>query len=300
MVSFSYDKNNTVSNVALGIAATGLTVLAAVACKRSVSSISKNIAQTKKFKAFNNMKEFSHLTRKQKMQCYPLLNREAPCILPTIRSVKPACTFGIKNKQELNAVINLNKGVYNNHLDFIRTVRNKNGKFSVNILNRNEVFRVIEQNREVFIKRLGLPINTATENIYKEVCNTLHYNVIDSQKLDIMGLTLGYPKYSSMIFNLEHLGGIPSQLRENPLEYKKALLKILNSEKSPYQNLSQTEKDKLLSAINSIEKIENNPFGKIYPFVNYTPEPEELQRISQTVENFRTINPELYDLCIKA
>ena len=115
-------------------------------------------------------------------------------------------------------------------------------------------------------------------------------------------MTLGYPKYSSMIFHLEHVGKIPNSLRSNPSEYKKAILSTLNSEKSPYKNLSETEKNKLIEAINTIniETIGLNKVGSsIYPFCQYTPEPKEFERISNAIEQFRTINPELYDLCTK-
>ena len=300
MVSIINRGNDSTSNIALGVCTAALAISAAVICKHSVSSISKNIAQTRKFKAFNNMKEFSSLTRKQKRECYSFLEYEGACVLPTIRGVKPACTFGVADKKDLQAVLNLKKGHFQKPLDFVKTECNKNGKYSVHIFNKDEVFKVIDRNKEIFTARLNLPSNAQTSTIYEQLRNTLHYSVINNHTKDLLGMTLGYPKYSTMIATLSSVGNIPDGLVKNPAEFKKAILNVLKSDKSPYKNLSQAEKDKLIEAVNNIETIGPNKVGRpIYPFGQFTPEPEEFERISNAVEQFKTINPELYDLCTK-
>ena len=185
----------------------------------------------------------------------------------------------------------LNRATYPNKIDFIHLAPVYEGffdnRYNSYILNREEVFKLIEKNKEVYANRLGLSQENSTEYIYKVLKKALNdgVNRKGEEIDDIVGITLGYPKQNSMIFHLEKCAGIDCELRGNIPEYKAKLLEFFNDEKFPYRNLSDAKIEKLKADIKSIKEIK--PFhNAIYDFVQYIDEPQEIKRVTETAENY--------------
>ena len=102
---------------------------------------------------------------------------------------------------------------------------------------------------------------------------------------------LGYPKYSSIIFQLKELLGIRSVLaqNENIDNLKIQLKEQLYAQNSVYSSFSDDFKKEIAGVIDSIEKIKIVHYGDFYQFVQYVNEPEEIQRINSSVLRLKEI-----------
>ena len=185
----------------------------------------------------------------------------------------------------------LNRIAYPNKMDIIHLKPVREGffetKHSAYILNKEEVFKLIEQNKEIYVNRLGLCPENSNEYTYRILKKALKEGANrNGEKIDdIIGITLGFPKQNSMIFHLEKCAGIDYELRENLPEYKAKLLEFFGDEKFPYKNLSTKKISELRANIENIEEIK--PFhNAIYDFIQYIEEPEEIKRITQAAENY--------------
>lgn len=151
------------------------------------------------------------------------------------------------------------------------------------VLNKPEIMKLIEKHRKIYTLRLGLDPNAKTEEIYSKLKKDLAYTPTSESKCDLLGLTLGFPKYNSMIFELERVKNT-CRLRKYPAEFKKEILEALRSEKSPYKSLDETELQNLENAINNITEI--GCYENIYRFIDFTQDKEELGRIAKAESEF--------------
>ena len=102
---------------------------------------------------------------------------------------------------------------------------------------------------------------------------------------DIVGLTLGFPQKSTMIFQLENMANIDIALRDNPQKYKEILLKVLHSNDSPYKNLSKESFKELEEVIKNYKPI-NIETTTYYPYMAFVNEPIEFARIDRATTDF--------------
>ena len=181
-----------------------------------------------------------------------------------------------------------NDAVYGEFFDILPLNASDEGSL-IYILNKAGVLEVIERNKDIYTLRMGLAEDVAPNIIYEELINNkgryLNSHYCSSYQ-DIVGLTLGYPRYSSMVFQLEKMFGIDGvKQRGNPKLYKKMLLDVLYGEKSPYKNLDKNILNTLEDVIKSYKEIRKSE-NKYYEYVKFAEEPLESQRINIAAEEF--------------
>ena len=203
----------------------------------------------------------------------------------TMEGKKPACILaGIDGDLHF-----LDKGDFDSAIEFAHTQFKTWGKRSkimnTYMFNKNEVLKIIEKNKEIYTKRLGMAKDCKSEEIYERLKHLFSVEKHECGAFsDIEGLTLGFPKHNTMIFQLENTGDL-FKLRKNPQEYKKQILDVLHSERSPYKDLSHHEVESLERTINSITDI--GGFHNImYDFIKFADEPAEFERIKKTTQQY--------------
>ena len=155
--------------------------------------------------------------------------------------------------------------------------------YPIFVLNKNEVKKIIEKNKELYTKRLNLTTDFSVERIYEVLKTDLKVSL--QGKDDLIGITLGYPIQSSLIYNLEKASKTDKQLRKDIPAYKRKLLYFCESKKNPYQNMSENFKQDLIKSIKSIKKIE--PFTNgMYSFIEFVNEPAEIKRINNASDDY--------------
>ncbi len=172
------------------------------------------------------------------------------------------------------------------------TIGEDDEEFSVNqlfLFNRLMVQNIINENKALFISRLGLDKDVSLDFIYSKLISkdgviAQEGATIKSRYNDVIGLILGFPKISSLIYELEKRMTNP-QLRyaKDLTGYKQELINVLSSEESPYKNMSKEFLDNLKEKINLISEIKHSASLLCgfdgYPFMYYLDEPEEISKI---------------------
>ena len=166
-----------------------------------------------------------------------------------------------------------------------------NRAWSLYFVNKSKTLETIARNKEIYTTGLGLSSNTSKKDVYKTLFDLCKKNE-GVMPDDLLGITLGFPKYDTLIFNLEGTGKICSQ-RMSP-DYSKMLLEVLKSDVSPYKNLSKTEMNALENAIKNITQqklkdiaMKGSYHDGLYAFINFCDDPKELQRVSNSTKNFK-------------
>lgn len=207
---------------------------------------------------------------------------------------KPAILTGIKDAKTIPYYHRL----ADENTDVIITQTPRHGEsqtYSTGILiNKKLTKEIIENNKQFFILRLKMKKDASTDEIYdyllseKSPLRTDCANTQTSKYNDVLGLILGYPKISTMIFELECRSKIPNTLRSDVPKYKEKILKTLKSFKSPYRDMGKEFNQELAQNINSITEIKSAKDCKVppgYEFIYYIPEPEELERIRSYISH---------------
>ena len=201
---------------------------------RSVSMCSPNVKEALQYKNFSKIKYFKDLNCFQRIKSLYKLKKSnsANEFFATLNGNKPACFLGagdgvahLKNNKEFLAkcdIIINNKDCY--------------------ILNKNKLKEFIKNNKEIYTSRLEMKKDASIDEIYNKLLKSEAF-VKGSTSQDLLGITLGFPKYSSMMFNLERIANLSYLNRNNPASYKESLLKVLRGENSPYKNLNLTSLD---------------------------------------------------------
>lgn len=195
----------------------------------------------------------------------------------TKNGYKPACVASsLKKHPEVNVSQTCDRVSYNKKTPY-------DTWYIDWFLNINKVQDIIKNNRPFFTLRLGLDSDSSVEKIYGSLKEILpKHDKYD----DLVGITLGFPKYNSMIFNLERYAGMNCENRNNLKTYKMKLQEALNKQDSPYANLDNNEKAGLEKAISEIKKIREF-HNSLYDFVLYTKEPEEINRIKKETSQYK-------------
>ncbi len=162
------------------------------------------------------------------------------------------------------------------------------------LFHKTAALKTIERNKEFIIQRLELDKNTTSKEILDILTSKnsiLNPRTATSTYHDLTGIMLGYPKYSSIIFQLKELSGIRSVLaqNENIDNLKIQLKEKLYAQDSIYSSFRDDFKKEIAGVIDSIEKIKIVHYGDFYQFVQYVNEPEEIQRINSSVLRLKEI-----------
>jgi hypothetical protein len=315
---FSYKKQKK-SEVVKNLASVGVTLLAATHLKKSSSLLNNDIIkinklckiaqkenisksdgfdELKKLRVWDNFKNlemnnsFSEEESKILFKGIGMNNGE---FFATLSGQKPSCIIGYD--ENLEFIEKLKNTKLGQNLDFAH-VQINNGQFkNTYVFNKSELAKIIENNKSLYATRLNLPQNSSIDNIYKTFIEGLKNGKISSacsggeNMQDLVGISLGYPRTNSMIFNLERVDDLNYLLRNNNSKFKMTIKDIFNSNKSPYKNLEKKDMDLIKKGIENIniESSRNNGAYNtpIYSFVNFVDEPQELQRIEQNTLEFK-------------
>ena len=219
---------------------------------------------------------------------------DARCFFPTLTGHKPACIIGMGEDLSFLSRIKT-KNPLGSKFDFVHLKELNNQTF---VLNKEKVLEVISRNKELYTARLGLANNSSIDDIYNFMLQYKNqvFNCTQTGKFnDLVGITLGFPKQSSIMFQLEGLCDLSnlknikciSELRKNPSLYKKIMLEALNKNKELYKNLSVDEYNGFVRAIEKYKPIKIKGIAdRYFQYVKLADEPAEFARINKSVENF--------------
>jgi hypothetical protein len=201
----------------------------------------------------------------------------------TLSGYKPAwyCAHGYNRRVDFSK-IKLNSKIADKY-DVIRLP--KGGLY---FLNKNEVLKIIEENKDIYCAGQGLCQSESIENVYKKLLENLECGRIDqsSKGEALYGITLGYPRRSSLIFELENqLEGRRNDLRDNISLLKEKLLELLHSEKNPYK---EYPKEVLEMLEKHIKEMTSTGSGSenIYQCVTYGNEEKAVNRMLELEKVF--------------
>ena len=219
---------------------------------------------------------------------------DANCFFPTLTGHKPACIIGMGEDLSFLSRIKT-KNPLESQFDFVHLKELGNQTF---VLNKEKMLEVISRNKDFYTARLGLANNSSIDDIYNFMLQ--HKNQVFNCTLkgkfnDLVGITLGFPKQSSMMFQLEQLCDLSKlknikyadELRKKPSLYKKIMLETLNKNKELYKNLSVDEYNGLVRAIKNYKPIKTKGIAdRYYMYAKLADEPAEFARINKSVEDF--------------
>jgi len=243
----------------------------------SMQAYSKNVREALEYKNFSKIKYFKDFNFFQKIKSIYKLKKAgvAEEFFATLNGNKPACYFS--NKQGLT-YLEKNK-------EFLADFDVICNKQDYLIFNKKKLREIISNNKDIYSTRLGLKKDATVEDIYNNLLNPETFNK-DASRHDLLGITLGFSKYSSMMFELEQMAQLSYLDRNNPSKYKEVLLKILRGENSPYKNLNKVDYKKLEKCIESYTG-QNISFNKgCYNFVNLANDSKETVRIEEEIRKF--------------
>ncbi len=192
------------------------------------------------------------------------------------------------------------------------------------ILNKELVKNVIAENRELYTLKMGMPPDASVESIYKGVADkrgvlTHNAGYFHSGVTDIVGLTLGFPKRSCLIYplavNLRNEkkyvittkdGESIPRSRITDLEgYKKALRNQFFNSEEVYDDYSDSLRAEVLDAIDSLKEEDGQHSNYLltqngdhigYDFGHYGGDTEALGAIRQ---GFRKMSSQLQEIVEK-
>lgn len=249
----------------------------------------KTQAQIMQKNNLNNIPKLSNLTPKEREYLIiTLINLYGfDEFLLTITDNKPATLISDTNDIDIADKIKDHKVIKK---------KLQNGLTRCYILNTKEVKKVIEDNKALFETRLNAKGKTSNE-IYELLSdpNTsplLNDNI--NSVSDIVGLILGYPIKSCLLFKLIYDLNISFSKKTIKQKDKNALISYLNSSDSPYKNI---DKDFLDNLTNDIQNMTSNIAISSYiyktsdilsfPFqcATFIKEPKEFMRIKNSILN---------------
>lgn len=277
-------KNDKTKKILLSSALVLLTISGALCVHKKISAnqmrnfgYSKNVQEALEYKNFSKIKYFKELNFFQRIKSLHKLKSSSSAseFFATLNGNKPACFLGIDD-----GVAHLkNNKVFLAEFDII------NHNKDCFILNKKKLKEFISNNKDIYISRLGMKNNATVDEIYNNLLKSSAF-ARNGRMQDILGITLGFPKYSSMMFNLESLANLSFQDRNNVSRYKESLLKVLRAENSPYKNLNKSEFEKLEKCIEGYAG-KNTSFNKgCYNFVNLADDASEMARVENDISKF--------------
>lgn len=249
------------------------------------------------FDVFKDLKMCKNMSLDEKKKAFDVLttNGNKDLFLSTLHGDKPMSIIG-QYKTPLqpggNDLDVLKKLDLGKNFEFVEANSfSFNGHRSWNqyFVNKSKTLETIARNKEIYTTGLGLPSGTNSKAIYGDL-----FKNKGALPDDLLGVTLGFPKYDSMIFHLESIG----DLRRERLsaDYSKKLLDVLRSDKSPYKNLSKTQMAGLENAIKNINPrnlkdiaVKGSYNDGLYQFINYYDDAAELGRIANSTKNYKQV-----------
>lgn len=260
-----------------------------IAC--SSKSLEEKINEAMDFENFKNIRFFSSLSDNEKIDLHKFLKNNStdiPYFFAVLSDNKPMCILEYKEGQTdfLNKL--KHDKLFSKKFNILQDKKDKDYT-EVFIFNKRETLKTIERNKDIYTYRMGLKPNTSSRGIYKIIVSDNSPLMGVYNMTDITGITLGYPRYSSMIHELGMKTGALGKLAIKSPDYAYSqYLELLFENDSVYKNLDKKEVEKLAKLINKQAKTgAKNGEYDIYHFINYIDEPKEIQRIKSAAENMR-------------
>lgn len=155
------------------------------------------------------------------------------------------------------------------------------------ILNKELTKQTIEENKELYTKRMGFEDDASTDEIYEKLIGEDSPLKRQEGYDDIIGVTLGFSPVNSILFQLEQ--NLPNKIetRKKPSIHAQLLDKEFNSETSPYKDFSDEFKSNIQSKIDSVKahyfRAPNlHPIG--YSYIHLAPDEKHTQKIIKGAE----------------
>ncbi len=156
------------------------------------------------------------------------------------------------------------------------------------ILNKELTKQTIEDNKELYTKRMGFEDDASTDEIYEKLIGEDSPLKEQNGYDDIIGITLGFSPINSILFQLEE--NIPNkcETRKRSSLHANLLDKEFNSETSPYKEFSDEFKQNVQSKIDFIKtkgfwKPNLYPIG--YSYIHLAPDEEFTNRLINESES---------------
>lgn len=265
----------------------------AIARKKSLR-INKELSKLSDPETFNNLKMLENMSSTEKQKCFKMMqcygNKEI--FFTTLAGDKPSCLLASKESMKFLDKLKLDKTI-----DFVHispwSAENGLKYYNTYMFNKKAMLENITRNKNIFTSRLGLSAEAGLEEIYSKLLT----KIADRGELygadwlyDIEGLSLGFPKESSMIFQLERIIGDGCEIRKTPKKFIEEMLKVIKGSSSPYKDLDKEELDILEKSIKKISKRRmkmraKNPY---YYYISYLKEPSEFKRIKSATKHFNS------------
>jgi len=172
--------------------------------------------------------------------------------------------------------------------DKFDVIKLPNGNGSLYFLNKKEVLKIIEENKDIYCAGQGLSPSATTEEIYNTLLiNLEHGNIAEGKKGEALyGITLGFPRHSSMIYEMERIiNGCKSGVRENIPLLKEKLLALLHSEKFPFKGYPKETIEKLEKHIKTMN-VNDGVNTSICQCHTYGNEEKAIERILNQSKSF--------------
>lgn len=156
------------------------------------------------------------------------------------------------------------------------------------IINKELTKQTIDENKELYKKRMGLQEDVSTDEIYEKLTGDDSPLKQQEGYDDIIGITLGFSPVNSILFQLEQDVPDKIELRRHPRIYAENLDKAFNSETSPYKDFSDEFRANVQS---SIDYIKDNYFRKPdlsqigYGYIHIAPDKNHTQKIIKDAES---------------
>ncbi|MBQ4113820.1 hypothetical protein IJD34_00280 [bacterium] len=288
------------AGITVGVIAIGATI--AYLTKKTPTKIAGDLPETlakiDDFDVFKNLKMCKNLSMAEKETAYKTLMRcgNKDIFLGTLSGDKPMSMLSaVKKIDDINGspLEVLKKLDLGDDIVFVKANHWNDGCsykfFNDYIINKKNLFNVIKNNKKLYISQLNLKKNASIKDIYKALVDFSKKN--NGLPDDLLGVSLGFPKYDSMIFNLESF--VSKRDRLAP-DYIEKLLATFKREDFPYKNLDKKTLKTLENYIKNInqKKFENirttgSYYDGLYEFINFCDDTKELERIAKATTNFK-------------
>lgn len=231
---------------------------------------------------FNKIGIFNKLNPAEKEQCYKdIISSIDDCggFFTTLFGYKPACTiYDANSSPEF-----LNKIIYKTPTTIVHAGRTINPEFfNSYVINRDMVYEIIDEDKQLFTSRLNLNQFTPTKDVYSALISCLSNN--SNSIKDLEGIILGFPKYNSIIFQLEHISkAMPYRADKNL--HRTKLADALYAWDSPYRKLPTEEFNEIAKQVRMAE-IKKTPKNPYFQYVKFVDESETEECLFQTSRNF--------------
>ena len=225
--------------------------------KKVISRIEQEITSCFSKENINKIEFFKTLSQEDKtyiMQRCKMVGTSEEQFIATLSGHKPAwyCDHGFYGKIDFSK-IKLNPKI----ADKFDVVNLSEGQLY--FLNKKEVLKIIEENRDVYCAAQGLEQTADVEIIYQTLLRNLEKGNTGHA---LFGMTLGFPRHSSMVFEMEQiLKGSETNLRDNIPLFKEKLLELLHNDKSPFAGYPKETIEMLEKHIINMNLINMNPTG---------------------------------------